>query len=723
MTPLSADRSWEYLPDIFGGIESISDALAIRERGLFLLTDANGEVPAGNGRGLGLYHNDTRHLSNLSFTLNGAAPVVLLSNADAGFSMEQVMGNHRAVSEDRFSVGRCTVEIARLRVMGEGLEERLTITNYNPFPVAVLPAYAFEADFADIFEVRGHVRSQRGHLLAPEVGDDYVLFSYHGLDGVMRETRVVFDRRPAELTPNQATFALDLAPREQVELRWRVLVHHNEPVSRSAATFHSMASDYARWRETFAFVHTDNEVFNRVLERSLTDLRMLWTRERDGDGYFAAGTPWFDALFGRDSLITALQTLPYRPDLARETLFLLARLQGRRVEPFSAEEPGKILHEMRRDELAAIGELPYGRYYGSVDSTPLFLLLAGEYFMATGDVPAMRALRGSLVAGLHWVRDFGAPDADGYLKYHTSSPTGLRNQGWKDSENCIVHANGELCHGPIALAEVQGYYYAALQLLSRVFEALDDPGEAMRLRLEAAKLGKNFRGDFWIESSGLVPMALDGQGAQAAVMSSNAGQVLWSMILEKQQAEGVRDALFRSDMFTGWGIRTLSSDNPSFNPVGYHVGTIWPHDNAIIAAGLKRNGFDEEVGEIATALFDTACQSSSLRLPEVYGGHLRSAYQPPVPYPVACRPQAWASGAMLHLLSSLLGIAPDAPHHKLYLVRPRLPYWLTEVSVRGMRVGAGSVDLTFKREHGQTNAHVDRAEGVSVVHSTTWPHA
>jgi glycogen debranching enzyme len=618
-------------------------------------------------------------------------------------------------------IGRCTVEASRSVTIGGGLEERLRITNFNPFPVLVEPAYSFGADFADIFEVRGHARAHGGYHLPPDIHNNSVTYRYTGADGVMRSTRLVFDRQPEVLTHREASYSIELAPHESVELRFQVLIDADDTPMAPAARFQRAAHEYGRWRESFASIETDNEIFNRVLARSLTDLRMLATRDHAGGRYFAAGTPWFDALFGRDSLITAIQTLPYRADLARDCLFLLAKHQGGELDQFSAEEPGKILHEVRNDELSAIGELPYGRYYGSVDSTPLFLLLAGEYYRWTGDAATMRALRSNLTAALHWVRGFGTRDGGPFLRYDTSSPTGLRNQGWKDSENCVVHEDGTLCEGPIALAEVQSYLYAALSSLAPVFEGLDAPKEAATLLSEAEDLMRRFRHTFWLPERRLVPMAIDGDGQPAAALASNAGQALWGRILSQEQAEGVRDGLFSNEMFSGWGIRTLGSNNPAFNPVGYHLGTIWPHDNAIIAAGLKRYGFDEEANEIVTALYDAAVSLPSFRLPEVYGGHPRSVHQPPVPYPVACRPQAWAAGSLLMLVTSVLGLAPDAAKGKLYLVRPKLPFWLDRVSLRGIRVGEGVIDLTFLQAHGRTRAHVDYAEGVEAVHVQTWP--
>ncbi|HWC29664.1 MAG TPA: amylo-alpha-1,6-glucosidase, partial [Dehalococcoidia bacterium] len=545
-----------------------------------------------------------------------------------------------------------------------------------------------------------------------------ISFHYLGADGGWRRTMVLFEEAPASITQSGAGFEVELGPRESKEIRLRVLLdEHGE--GDSGDGLRKLRGDYARWHSSFTHLRTDNEVFNQVLDRSLADLRMLWTQDH-GHPHIAAGTPWYATLFGRDSIITSLQTLPFRPSIARDTLMLLAKKQGQSVDAFRAEEPGKILHEVRVDELSVIGELPYERYYGSVDSTPLFLLLAAEYFHWTADRELIETLLPAINAALHWIRDHGDFDGDGFLEYFTDLPGGLRNQGWKDSDEGIMHSDGSLCEGPLALVEVQGYVYAAYSRLAPLFEAMGEEKRANELRRQATDLRRRFNRAFWLPDLSRLAMALDGKKRASEVMSSNAGQALWSGIVRPERASSVRTALFQNDMFNGWGIRTLSSDAVSYYPLGYHVGTIWPHDNGIIALGLKRYGYDDEVNEIATALFDAAREFPSYRLPELFGGQPRSEYQPPVPYPVACRPQAWTAGTQLHLLQAMLGLHPDAANKRLYVVRPKLPYWLRSIHIGGMQVGEARVDLHFYLQRDRTSVAVETSGDVSVVQTSSW---
>ncbi|HLF77805.1 MAG TPA: amylo-alpha-1,6-glucosidase [Dehalococcoidia bacterium] len=713
------ERPWEHTPDVFGSVEDISDALVIREQSQFLLTDPAGNVTASSRRGLGLYYRDTRHLSVYEFTLDGAYPLVLLSTANSGFTQEQVLGNHR-MTQNGNVVGRCTVELRRNRIMGRSLEERLTVTNFNTFDVTIRPAYHFQADFADIFEVRGHQRHTPGHHSPPQVDAKTVSFAYFGADGVWRRTLIAFDQAPQSITAEEVSFELVLKPRQTVELSFRIVVNPQEAEEISDRAGHTQA-DYDHWHESFAMVHTSNEIFNEVLNRSIGDLRMLWTKDRTGQSYLAAGTPWFATLFGRDSLITSLQTLPFQPEISKHCLALLARHQGQFPDSFHCEEPGKILHEFRDDELSAIGELPYQRYYGSIDSTPLFLLLAAEYFRWTGDTEFLSDLMPAIEAALRWLRDFGDPDRDGFIEYMTDSSDGLRNQGWKDSGEAIMHTDGSLCTGPIALCEVQGYVYAAYTQLVPLLRSLGNEGLAKRLSHDASELRRRFNRAFWLAPERYPAMALDGQKQPSRVMSSNAGQVLWSGILSRERAAEVRGALFGNDMFSGWGVRTLSAETSAYYPLGYHVGTVWPHDNGIVALGLKRYGFDDEVNEIASALFDAAREFPSYRLPELYGGQPRKQYSPPVPYPTACRPQAWTAGAWLHLIQAMLGIVPDAANQRLFVVRPKLPSWLHDVDLQGIAVGTGRVDLHFSQSGGCTRLTTKSEGGVKVQLTSRWP--
>jgi len=704
------------------GIEDIRDALVIRERDLFLLTDHSGNVPPGNRQGFGLYHDDTRYLSAYDLSFLSAEPVVLLSTAELGFAEEQVLTNPRMQCEEGRTLNRGTIEVRRQRVIAGVLEETLRITNYNVFPVTLELVYRFGADFADIFEVRGQERERRGRLLEPQASDSSITYSYEGLDGRTRQTCISLAPAPAALSPQGAVLRMTLPRRASATFRVTVSVDGQQSGRTAGDRLPLIWRQYRRWAEGCTQVFTNNEFFNKALDRSLADLRMLWSGDGRLKGFLAAGTPWFDALFGRDSAIVGLQTLAFRPHVAKQCLRVLASKQGRELDARRDEEPGKILHELRRDEMSLVGELPYAPYYGSVDATPLFLWLAAEYYAWTGDLRLLKELRPSLLAALDWLDTYADPDGDGYVEYEKRSTKGLVNQGWKDSADSVVHAEGTLARPPIALVEVQGYAYAARRQLASVLEAMGDGDRAARLRRQAADLRRAFNRDFWLPDQGFYALALDGANRPCASITSNPGHALWAGIVSRDRAPAVAERLLGSDMFSGWGIRTLSASSPRFNPIGYHLGTVWPHDNAIAAMGLKKYGFEEEVNEIATALFDAAVAFPYYRLPELFGGEARSAHNAPVPYPVACRPQAWAAGALLMILQAILGLCPRATERELLIIRPQLPHWLESVSVRGLRVGRGSVDLLFQRRGPRTAVRVTGTTGgIRVALRNRWP--
>lgn len=708
------------------GIQDIRDALVIRENGVFLLTDASGEVPAGNQQGFGLYYADTRYLSTFQLSLLGRTPVVLLSTAALGFGMEQVVTNPTLEAPDGRPIQRGTIEVRRQRVISDVLEERLVVTNYNVFPVTVELLYQFDADFADIFAVRGRPSRSRGKVEEPRYGKGKIIYTYLGSDGFRRQTQITFTPEPARLMPHRALYRFHLGHRESASVR--LLIHIVErgpekagPVPRLLSMYRS----YQAWLHAGTEVFTNNEFFNRVLHRALSDLRMLQSRDLDGSGAFiAAGTPWFDTLFGRDSAIVGLQTLAFQPTIARDALAILARYQGARRDPWRDEEPGKIIHELRRGEMSNVGELPFGRYYGSVDATPLFLLLAGEYFSWTADRAFLADLKPALVRGLDWIERWGDLDGSGYVKYEKRSPLGLVNQGWKDSPDAIVHADGTPVRPPIALVEVQGYVYAAKLRLAAVFEALGDSALAARLRREASRLKLQFNRDFWLPEQGFYALALGGDGRPSEAITSNVGHALWAEIIFKERAPRVVERLIENDMFTGWGIRTLSSSAARYNPIGYHLGTVWPHDNSLIAMGFKKYGQEEALNEVATALFDAAVSFPYYRLPELFAGAPRAPLGEPVPYPVACRPQAWAAGSILLTTQAILGISANAPARELRIVQPRLPPWLDRVEVRNLRVGRDTAHLLFERRGPRTQMTVLRTTGdLTVRLLQRWPFA
>lgn len=707
------------------GVEDIHNALIIREGDIFLLMDDSGNVPVDNDRGYGLYHADTRHLSAFNFYFHTSPPVVLLSTAELGFGSEHVLTNPQLRSSDGQLIPRSTIEVRRQRVISGGLEETLQVTNYHDQPVALELHLELAADFADIFEVRGFQRERRGTLADPVVTPDTVTYEYLGSDGAQRRTIVAFAPAPHLLSSSGAVFRVTLAKRQtwtgQISISIGDGVHHKPAIRKQREPFQAAAESYEQWSAGCAQVFTDNELFNKALKRSLSDLRMLWTETEDGGHFPAAGTPWYDALFGRDSLIMGLQTLAFRPQIARETLKTLARRQGKELDPWRDEEPGKILHEFRVGEVAMAGELPYARYFGSVDSTPLFLLLIAEYYAWTGDRRLLEELRPHLLAAIDWLDLYGDTDGDGYVDYAKRSERGLVNQGWKDSTDAIVHGDGSLAQQPIALVEVQGYVYAAKRRLTPALEALGLGDLARRLSREARALRQRFQDDFWLADEPFYALALDGEKRPCAAIASNVGHALWSGIVTRERAAAVVERMLANDLFSGWGIRTLSRSNPRYSPLGYHLGTVWPHDNAIAAFGFKMYGFEDEVNEVATALFDAASSFPYYRLPELFGGQARTPHHAPVPYPVACRPQGWAAGAFPMLLHAILGLKADAPGGVLQVVKPRLPYWLNTVQVRGLRVGRGYVDLLFRRRGQRTQVEVlETGGGVRVSRPDRW---
>jgi glycogen debranching enzyme len=529
---------------------------------------------------------------------------------------------------------------------------------------------------------------------------------------------LAFTPRPDVLAPDRAHFDLRLAPgaARAIAIAIRPAVDHGlgggesgpRPLIAPQRLRRRMERREDRWVEQAGRVTSSNPLLDRVLERSFLDLRLLRTRLHERR-FFAAGLPWFGTLFGRDAATVALQTLPYGASLAADTLRLLARHQARETDEYRDAQPGKILHELRTGELAHLGAIPQSpEYYGTVDATMLFLILAGQYVRWSGDLALVRELRPNLDAALAWMEGPADADGDGYLDYTGRYGDGLVNQGWKDSGNAIVDADGTIAEPPIALCEVQAYAHWAWQECAGLFRALGDEAAADKLDDRAADLRARFGADFWSDALDCYVLARHGRGRRAEVVSSNAGQVLWGGLATPHQAARVAERLLRDDMFSGWGIRTLASTARAYNPMSYHLGSVWPHDNALILAGFRRYGQDVAALRVFDALFEAATKFRSFRLPELFCGFPRevTAHEP-VRYPVACSPQAWAAGALPYGLGSLLGLEPDAGAGRLLVRRPRLPEWLTQVAVLALRVGDASVDLRFTRKPDGTRVDVD----------------
>jgi glycogen debranching enzyme len=689
-------------------VPTVSDlpirVLAVKEQDTFVYSDVEGNLDDRRELGLGLYHRDTRFLSHYRLRLSGRDPHLLSSSAARAYIAHVDLTNPDLRSEDDRVIPQHSLNIRRSRVVDGRLLERIRIRNYNRFPVQVEVELSFGADFADIFEVRGLARETRGTYDPPRVDANGAEFGYQGEDGIARATRISFGRPAVRSGIRgdmvEAAFTIRLAPSETDVLAVTV-----EPVvgggerrpSDFDASVQRLRRSYDQWEGEATRIRTNNELFDEMLAQSVRDLRALST-DVEGGSVLAAGIPWYVAAFGRDTLLTAHQILTVNPAPARESLRALAARQGSVVDDWRDEEPGKILHEIRAGELAGGGYLPHSPYYGSVDSTPWFLVVLAQYFRWTNDLGSVKELLPAANAALEWIDRHGDLDGDGLVEYRARSPRGLANHGWKDSADSVVHADGALAEPPIALAEVQGYVYMAKTRMAEVFSALGDHERAIRLREEALILRRRFDEAFWLEEEGFYAMALDGEKRPVRTVTSNPGHGLYCGIVEPARAEAVARRLFQPDLFSGWGIRTMSRSAAAYNPMSYHNGSVWPHDNALIAAGLKRYGLVEPTNRIATALFEAASYQDDLRLPELFCGFVRRSQSPPVGYPVACVPQAWATGAPFLLLQAMLGISARANENLLTVNQPHLPPWLEEVELLGLKVGDSSLSLVFRRD-------------------------
>jgi glycogen debranching enzyme len=687
----------------------IRDVQTIKHDRVFLLCDRYGDMPKHNLAALGLYFRDTRFLSTYELTIDGMRPTFLHSEVDRNYSM-LIETTLPIISVDPSGVetGK-NVSISRHRWLEHGMHETIKVQNFGAEKRKVKIEVSFGADFLDLFEVRGFKRKKRGTVLEPVMADGQVTFAYEGLDGVRRELEVGFEPHPKRMSTKKAVFDLKLEPQSSsaVEVSFLPRAGEHEPIH---ATHEDLERDYSAWRKSCTRVRTSNAQLQQYVDRAVLDLRMMQT-DLDGTPAIDAGVPWFSTLFGRDSLITAYQSLGVTPDLAKGTLEKLAEYQGTKENDWRDEEPGKILHEIRVGELAGAGEIPHTPYYGSIDATPLWLLIYGRVWMWTADLEFAEKLWPNAERALAWIDKYGDSDGDGYVEYKKKSEGGLDNQGWKDSRDGIVHEDGTIPVGPIALVEVQGYVYDAWRQVARVARALGHMDAAGELEHKAEVLKQKFNEDYWMPEAGYYAVALDGNKEQVRSITSNPGHGLWSRIIDHDRAGRVVRRLLAPDMSSGWGIRTLSEKNPAYDPIGYHTGTVWPHDNSLIAHGMKLSGFDDAANKVVDQLSLCGAFFPAGRFPELFCGFSRDDVPVPVEYPVACRPQAWATGATLLMMRSYGGISADAPDKTLYIVRPTLPFWLQRNDVIGMRVGGARVDLAFHSHEGATGCQVLRKDG------------
>jgi glycogen debranching enzyme len=705
----------------------IAHAIVIKDENLFFLAEPSGDVPLGGEHGLGLYYHDCRYLNGYELRLAGAAPDMLSANAGQGAQAVFELTNPDLQLPDGTTLQKEELGITWTRVVDSAAPALLDVIrfqNFDPGAVAFPLTLTFAAAFEDIFVVRGAVPKEQGRIYPPVWRDGALWFLYDGADGVRRRLTVQCDPAPVRMDESALQFDIMLESRAHCEVVVALrLLEATDPataavpppavpaVGRVQATLEAEAT---QWLAGQTEVESDSLLLNNVLDRSLRDLRVLRSTLA-GDAYFAAGLPWFGTLFGRDSLITALQMLAYNPAIAEQTLRVLARYQGTRIDEWRDEQPGKILHELRVGEMAHLHEIPHTPYYGTVDATPLFLVLVGRHATWTGDLRLFHDLRDHIERALTWVDRYGDLTGAGYVSYAGRSDAGLTNQGWKDSGAAIMNADGTPARPPIALVEVQGYVYLAKTGLAELYARAGDAARAEQLRREAIDLRARFNRDFWLADQDCYALALQAGGAPAAVVSSNPGQALWTGICDDDKAQQTVARLMADDMFSSWGVRTLATGAARYNPIGYHLGTVWPHDNSLIAAGFRRYGADEAACRIFTGIVEAAMYFESYRLPELFAGFARGPHSVPVRYPVACHPQAWAAGSVPLLLATLLGLEPDAFAWRLRIVRPMLPDFIDRLHVRGLRVGAARADLAFTRADGRLAVDVQVDGDLDVV--------
>jgi glycogen debranching enzyme len=687
----------------------------------FIMLDSHGDIGASAGGPDGLFNADTRYLARLELVLDEVQPLLLGSNLrDDNSALTIDLTNPDIYRDGRILLQKDMLHIVRTIFLWRGSAyQRIGLQNHGESAASFDLTLQFDNDFADLFEVRGERRSRRGIGSSKLLGPADVVLEYRGLDDKPRATALHFDPRPTRLAVNAATYHLDLAPQQMTSLF--VAVSCNKAVPQKPVPFFrgllAHRREMRRSTDGAASIETSNNIFNEVLCQSMADLNMLMTETPQGR-YPYAGIPWYSTTFGRDGLITALQMLWVDPRVARGVLKRLAFYQAKTVDPLTDAEPGKILHEMRGGEMAALREVPFAQYYGSVDATPLFVLLAGLYIERTGDEETLIELWPAVEAALRWIDGAGDPDRDGFVEYQRASEQGLANQGWKDSYDAIFHADGRLAEGYIALAEVQGYVFAGKQLAARCALRLGKSAHAQKLAAEAKLLAERFEEAFWCDELGTYALALDGAKQPCKVRTSNAGQLLFSGIVREDRARMVAADLMRPHFFTGWGIRTVARGEARYNPMSYHDGSIWPHDNALIALGLARYGLKHAVEHVFKGLFDAATYMDLRRLPELFCGFRREKQRGPTLYPVACAPQAWASATPFTLLEAALGLEFDAERGEIRLRNPRLPAFLNEVVLRDLQLGPSSVDLRVRRHGDEVSLEVLRTRGriqVSIV--------
>src|SRR5579859_606985 len=692
----------------------------------FLSTNPSGDIMPPGAPDVGFFHDDTRFLSRLELRVGGHSTGLLSSSTEQTFMSQIELTTGRSTLRDSYEIPENTVHIRRDQLLSADiLYDYLTFENFNFHELELSIELLYEADYMDVFQVRGVARQEMGQYYKPLAQRDSLIFYYRGRDEVARETVIHFSPQPDLIEDGVAHWKLKLPPFKRFQLHTTITPLVDGKRTRAGRpdfvqSLRARREAIIRWESHSTQFDSSNRIFDQLVKTCGGDFHALQIPDRKEHGVkehdakehiIGAGVPWFATMFGRDSIIAAFQSLLLNPQLAGETLRVLARYQGSERNDWRDEEPGKILHEYREGEMTNAGEMPFSPYYGSVDATPLWLVLLSETFNWTADEQLVKDMLPHARRALDWIDQCGDLDGDGFVEYQRRSPKGLANQGWKDSWDANVHRNGEVAKSPIALCEVQGYVYEAKYRMASLMRSFGDTQTADRLKKESAEMARRFEKAFWMPKLGFYAMALDRDKRQTQVISSNPGHLLFTRMLAQDRAKAVTQRFMRDDMFSGWGWRTMSRDERVFNPLSYHRGSVWPHDNSIVAHGMALYEFREPANQLFTALYQAALNFRDYRLPELFCGIERREHDEPVQYPVSCSPQAWASGSVFLILMSVLGIRPSAPRKELNIVNPSLPEFLDHLSIRNMRIGGSRVGLDYTRRGDRTFCNVVDIEG------------
>ncbi|WP_442596178.1 amylo-alpha-1,6-glucosidase [Neobacillus sp. D3-1R] len=679
------------------------DYRVIKENDVFLLTDTNGNITENHPYGLGLYTKDTRFLSKLDLKINGEEPILLSSDAAENYMAKILLTNPHMEKDGKLILWRESVEMERTRfIYDDVLYEKIKVKNYYPKPVKFQISLHLDVDFTDMFIVRGFQTGDIGKRTGQTVATQSLTFHYEGADKLHRATVVNWDKNETNLDETGNIYfdiQLDHLADDSVTFMIQPIIgveKAKNPLHPEQA-LKKLQHSYVVWEDQITKVKTDFPSLQRLVDRGIADLRVLLTDL--GFGKFpVAGLPWFGVPFGRDSIIAAIQMLAFNPEVAKGTLLTMASQQGTKVDPWRDEQPGKIMHEIRYGELANTNQIPFTPYYGTIDATPLFLVLLTEYVRWTGDMEIVTTLKQNIDDALTWIDQYGDRDGDLFVEYHQESSKGIANQGWKDSGDSVVHRNGDYAKTPIALSEVQGYVYQAKMGMAEIFESIDDKEKATSLRNQAEKLKKKFDQEFWMDDVNYYAIALDENKQQVGTITSNPGHVLFSKMLSEDRVNAVVNMLVSPKMFSGYGIRTMGADEAGYNPMSYHDGSIWPHDNSMALLGMSKLGKNKEVNIVTEGLIAASEHFEYDRLPELFCGYDKSIGKA-VKYPVACSPQAWAAGTPLVFIQSILGLFPNSLKRKINL-SPKLLNGMNELQVGRIAIGNGHLSLRVTREAG-----------------------